>query len=593
MRWSGWVQTSGGTRRLAPVMTAIAIASAAFAIAPASHAEPQAAAGVPERYLSQEIDWVKCLDSDLDPGLPADFYRLECGSFLAPRDWQEPAGSDSVRIAVSRLPAGQRPAAGVTFTNPGGPGAAGRDLPLVFALDGRTALTRSQDIYGMDPRGSGASTNLTCGAPMPTLLDPRDRSNAAVDLQLDAAQLTARLCAHAGGSLMRHVSTADTVRDLDLLRELIGVSRVNWIGYSAGTWLGAYYASTFPQHTGRFVLDSVVDFTGSWQRELELQPRGFQRRFRADFARWTAGYDAIYHLGTTAREVEAGYERVRAAIAPESPLDNVVLLDRIIAGAMYTRLAFPDVAWLLSDLSAYLDATSSGDAAVATAAEVRVAARLPRLRDLAAVSSHPRMSTDASDATYLAVTCNDTRWSGGREGLVARSWRAGTRYPLIGWSTIDQPCAFWEPPSSPLHPARGAGVPSVLLVQSERDPATPVEGARRAAERFAGARLMLVTGEGDHGLFAGGNDCVNRAVEGFIVDGVLPAAGATCRGLPFPDPTQIFLETQPVPPSPETKPFPLAKALPRHGTNPLVALRGLDALLGPLPAPLPSVLPNP
>jgi hypothetical protein len=139
------------------------------------------------------------------------------------------------------------------------------------------------------------------------------------------------------------------------------------------------------------------------------------------------------------------------------------------------------------------------------------------------------------------VTCNDTAWDGGRDGLIEASEHAGRAYPLIGWLTIEEPCAFWNRPGSvDVWPPSGEGLPPILIVQSEHDPATPVEGARRTAERLASSRFLLVTGEGDHGLYGGRNRCVNSAVERFLVKGVLPDEGATCQGLPLPSPADGY-----------------------------------------------------
>ena len=125
----------------------------------------------------------------------------------------------------------------------------------------------------------------------------------------------------------------------------------------------------------------------------------------------------------------------------------------------------------------------------------------------------------------------------------------------------------------------GVGLPPVLMVQSDHDPATPIEGARRAASRFAGARLLTVTGEGDHGLYAGGNACVNKAVERFVGSGTLPAEGATCAGRPLPKPDRSTFQARAGSYRVRTADAsPSRAALPVPGTNPLVALRLLAAL---------------
>jgi pimeloyl-ACP methyl ester carboxylesterase len=527
---------------LAPAALPAGAVDVAARTAAATPAAP--AATVPAAFENQRIAWVTCLDPALYPGLPRDFYRLQCGTFSAPADWSDPDDGETVAIAVSRLPATAKPARGVTFTNPGGPGEPGLELPLVFSQAGRAALLRTQDVYGIDVRGTGASTNVTCGSPgFQPLLDPRDRAPGNLGLIMDAAELVARFCAGAPGLPVALVTTDNTVRDLDLLRRLVKAPEINWIGYSAGTWLGAHYADTFPGTTGRFVFDSTTDVTGTWRDAFALQPMGFERRFRRDFMRWAARYDETFGLGRTAGDVLKSYERVRARLTPETPVDSALVLDRALAGAMYAAESFVDAAALLADLSDYLEAEHTGDLAGAAAARARVAAqpllagggpgRPPGPR---AAAARLPMSTDAADAAFLAITCNDTTWHESRAQLEARSAEQGERYPLLGAGTINEPCAFWRLTTRHLVPPSGAGTPPVLVVQAAHDPATPLEGARKTVAALPGARLLLVTGDGDHGQYAGGNACVDRAVERWITAGRLPAAGATCHGKGVPDP---------------------------------------------------------
>ena len=98
----------------------------------------------------------------------------------------------------------------------------------------------------------------------------------------------------------------------------------------------------------------------------------------------------------------------------------------------------------------------------------------------------------------------------------------------------------------------------MLLVQSERDPATPIEGARRTQARLAGSRLLLVRNEGDHAIYASGNACVDRAVERWITAGILPAKGAACAGTALPAPSRSTAATTDL--APGTASSPLARA---------------------------------
>jgi pimeloyl-ACP methyl ester carboxylesterase len=523
----------------------------------------RAAAALPAAYTRQVIRWEPCFDRNDPPeGLPASALRLQCGAFRAPRDWATPTTASSVVVAVSRYPSTKRPAKGATFTNPGGPGVPGWTLPLSFLLAGRTGLLATQDVYGLDPRGVGYSTNTTCGNPKLTSYDPRDRSGANLGRILDQARALAARCDAKGGRVIDSVGTASTVRDMDLLRQLVKVKKINYVGYSAGSWLGAQYATTFPSRTGRFVLDSNLEFTTSWKVASAWQPRGFERRFRADFAGWAAQHDDRYGLGGDAAAVRATYEAVRAAVAKQplavagGRIDGPVL-DGLIADGLYSKYDFPALAARLADVrsSAGLDqAPAAGVAAararsrlaadedvrraVGGAVELPGADGRPR-RELAGAAGVAPFAADAETAAFLATLCNDTPWPATRAQLVADSAAQGKRYPLLGWDRLNQPCATWKRPKGlGLRSVTGKGLPRILMVQSENDPATPIEGAKRANAKLAGSRMLVVRKEGDHALYASGNSCVDRAVERFLTTGVLPAAGATCTGTAMPVPEE-------------------------------------------------------
>lgn len=538
-------------------------------------------------FREQKPDWTPCLSRRDDPGLPSGYYRQECATLTAPMDWRDPNSGATVKLAVSRLPATDKAAdkaagkasRGVLFTNPGGPGGAGVDLPLLFLSDERKAITRSQDVYGMDVRGTGASANVTCGGASSTTLDPRDRGGANLNLILDGARYLARACDTAGGALIDLVDTEQTVQDIELLRSVIGAPKINWLGYSAGTWLGAHYATAFPGRVGHMVLDSNTDFTGGWQGAFDLQPMGFERRFREDFLPWVAKYHSTYRLGRTAAAVEASYERIRAGLTPQRPVNSAVTLDQFMAGAMYAKAMFPLAALILQDFDTAVKAQQASRPRAARHAFTRAdrrSAQLRRMAPLDATSARRPMSSDASDATFLAVTCNDSGW-GDAGSLVAKSAVLGEKYPLIGYSTIFEPCAFWNRPAVHLDTPTGEGVPPVLMVQAVRDPATPIEGARRSLVAFAGARMLTVTDEGDHGQYASGNACVDAAVEAFIVHGTLPARDKTCRGLPLPTPDSYgYRSAAGRSPQPSLR---TTRGLPAKGTNPLLALHLLHHTL--------------
>ncbi|GAB7190472.1 alpha/beta hydrolase [Kineococcus sp. NUM-3379] len=510
-------------------------------------AQRQFLARTPAAIRDQKLTWGPCPEEALPPGLPP---VLECASLRAPRDWGAPTDGATVEIAISRVRReGPRPARTI-LTNPGGPGGAGLFVPLVLA--DRPALANSE-VIGIDVRGTGASTNTTCGpevqAEVGVLPDWRDRSPRALAATATAMRAIAKACS-SSSPLAPFVNTEQTVADLDLVRALLGRERVDWVGYSGGTWLGAQYATYFPARVGRFVLDSAVDVAAPFQQVFaEDQPLGFQRRFAADFQPWAAKHHTRFRLGRTAQDVNGTYEALRGDLA-QRPLDiplvgrvDGVALDSMIAGAMYSKTSFEELARTLRLLRVISDLVPLGDRAGVQRLAQQVAPDVQQLlpsrpRIGAAPTARPAGSApDAESATFYAVTCNDTAWSQGARFWNALGQRHGERYPLIGWSTTQQPCGYWKRPPLSLPKPDGRDLPPLLIVQSEHDPATPVEGARRSRAALPTSRLVLVRGEGDHALYASvGNPCVDAVVDTFLATGKAPARDVTCQGTGLPVP---------------------------------------------------------
>ncbi|MEU5693664.1 alpha/beta hydrolase [Actinosynnema sp. NPDC020468] len=474
---------------------------------------------LPAQYADQTITWGPCADI-------ANSEALECGTFRSPRDWNRVGDGKKITIAVSRLKR-TTPAKTSVLTNPGGPGAPGRDLPLAFTDHAR--LVDNVELVGIDVRGTGASTNLTCGGfNHLDVTDPRDRSKANLKLLYDAAEFEATSCQVKGGEYGAVVNTEQTVKDLDLLRHLLGREKISWLGYSGGTWMGAYYATYFPNRVDRFVLDSNTNFVSTWQDVFDNFPYAFERRFRTDFTPWVAKYDGLYHLGGTAEQVRQTYEATRAKLVtnpirlPGGTLFDGPQLDFVLIGGMYSKYNFATAAQTLAQAGSESADTQALAGAVAAVAK--------------AGAADPQYA-DAADATGNAILCNDTKFNGNRQYLVNEANRLGKQYPLIGYYQITAACAFWDRPALQLRKPTGKGVPPVLMVQTERDPATPIEGAREAHAKFAGSRLLTVKNEGDHGAFGFGNKCVDDIVEAYLVDGKVPTKDLTCEGIGLPDPT--------------------------------------------------------
>ncbi|HVW44367.1 MAG TPA: alpha/beta hydrolase [Amycolatopsis sp.] len=515
--------------------TLLAANTAAFA----NQAEEQLnSTGIPDRYANQVLTWHTCTPDELSGQTPPQGAEgIECASYVTPRDWSHPDDKIDLTIAVSRLKA-TSDATGSVLVNPGGPGAPGLLFPA--RLRNQPRLREHQEIVGFDPRGTGKSTNITCGGAIGTgsALDPRDRNHDNLNLILDATKYAAESCQLKSGDLGPFITTDETVHDMDLLRVLLGRQKVNYVGYSAGTWLGAHYAQAFPDRTDHFVLDSNTEFTTTWQKSFDAQPMGFERRWREDFLPWMAQYDNRYHFGTTGDAARQTYEEVRYALS-KNPVDvgdtklSANELDSLISSELYSKKSFPELADLLVNVRKL---TQNPPADQQASAKQKVSAGRAAEK---AFGPQPLVVPidydDAYNASFWTIPCNEGPWTGGRQSAIQQSDQLGPQYPLLGWGWLIQPCIFWKDQPAPLPVLDGAGVPPVLMVQATHDPATPIEGAERAHKAFQNSRMITVTGEGDHGIYAGGNAAVDKVVEDYLVDGAVPN-DQSLPGMPLPVP---------------------------------------------------------
>jgi len=498
---------------------------------------------VANKYLEQKPVWKPCGDPE---------WRTYCAKITAPRDWANQYAGNDIQLAVSKVGPLKGKPSRVVFGNPGGPGGAGLGMAPYLAT--QAPLAKDHLAVGFDPRGTGDSSNVTCqGAPGYTM-DARDRDPQNRDLIAEASDMTQPYCDRQSRGLLPYVTTAQTVQDMDLIRQLLGFDKIDYVGYSGGTWLGAYYQTYFPEHVGRFVLDSNTDFTGTWMDTFVGQPPAFERRFREDFATWAAQYDDELGLGPSPRAVVRTYERLRAALkkqpAVEEFLDGSVkvsydqnTLDDIVSGDMYTK---PDFYSLAVDLAFLRDLSAAQTKGGPRAAQRKVDALSPaRQHELvqranrAPVGLHPlglAVGDDSEGATFTAITCNDTPWPQGREYGEQLAARLGPHYPLLGWSMTENPCFYWDRPNLTMPTPTGAGLPTTLMVQSVHDPATNYSLAVSAHSRYAGSRLLTVTQEGDHGIYGGVNKCADRIVNTFLTTGVAPAKDVSCVGEGIPAP---------------------------------------------------------
>ena len=449
-------------------------------------------------YTEQRLNWQPC-------GEP-----VQCAQVRAPLDWSAPQAR-ALTLTLGRIPATASPRLGSLFINPGGPGGSGLEYLRYFRRDG---LER-YDIVGWDPRGVGRSTPVRC-SDGPTL----DRL-FSIDASPDNAGETAALeravtgfgrdCLRRSGALLEHVSTADTVRDLDLLRGLVGDSQLHYFGSSYGTQIGAEYAQAFPQHTGRVVLDGAVDL-GEDSSTQQLQ--GFELALH-HFARWCAAQRC--RLGSSEPAVLATINRLLQSLdaTPLPAAQGRRLTQQLgISGVLYP-----------------LYGGTEGWPPLQTALELAVVDRDGRGLLALADASNDRSENGRYGqlvAAFPAIRCRDSQ-----DVSVPAAQRAAAallrKAPVTGpYAGLDLFCPLWPvPPAPPSPPVDAAGVDTpIVIIGTTGDPATPYVWAKEMNRQLRSSVLITYAGEGH--LAYRKSECVQKLVQGYLLDGRVPPADSRC-----------------------------------------------------------------
>lgn len=459
-----------------------------------------------QRFYSQTLEWSSCEAS------------FECAELRVPLDYAEPGGR-TIELALLKVPAtGER--IGSLVVNPGGPGAPGTDYAAAAGRVFRQPLLRGFDIVGFDARGTGESSPVDClsDADLDEFLaaDP-DPDDAAEALEY-ARQMRAlgAGCRRLSGDLAAHVSTVEAARDMDVLRAALGEARLAYFGASYGTKLGATFAELFPDRVGRFVLDGAVDVSLTTRQLALEQAAGFETALRSYVADCVRTTDNCF-LGDSVEEGLATIDGLLAEIEA-SPLPTGSGRELRVGNAFYGVVAplYNRDYWFL--LSAALKAAleGKGDA-------------LLQLSDLY-TSRGPEGYTDNSAEALFAIMCLDDPTAIDFDEVEAQYAAFEAASPTFGrifaWSLTGCRGSRVRGASEPLE-IDGAGAAPILVVGTTRDPATPVEWAEALAAQLESGVLLRRDGDG-HTAYNSGNECVDTAIEDYLLSGTVPKDPTHC-----------------------------------------------------------------
>ncbi|WP_406234525.1 alpha/beta hydrolase [Nocardia sp. NBC_01009] len=477
---------------------------------------------------------------------------VQCAVVSVPMNYADPDGPQ-IELTVSRIAATQQ-RHGVIMANPGGPGADTLDY-WARRLDTLPAeLNAHYDRVAVQPRGLRWATPLRCPA------DSNAAEGEQVSLGGGSRDAIKKACDAALPGYLDTITTESTARDLDAVRAALGVERISYLGISYGTYLGAVYASLFPAHVDRMVLDSNVNPDWVWTEEFAQQQVAGKQRLD-DLFTWIAEHNGRYRLGDTAFQVYQNWVRLVAdqgggwyanlTPPPASVSDLPGRLPEPIAeiardgfnGSMEQAGKVQNLLRTLISGGASAQVPLVGATAVATYTRtfwpVFAKAMADANADPANVAQlraiEGATSTDPTGRfVFAAITCNENAVPGRPEllgaavGTIASGGNAmDARADMV---RSGMTCGSWRPVTKPV-PIAGRDLRTPpLLLQSRHDALTKYEGGPAMARALNGS-LITVEG-GDHGTFGRGNSVLDEAVMTYLRTGQVTISNADQAPLP-------------------------------------------------------------
>jgi pimeloyl-ACP methyl ester carboxylesterase len=479
---------------------------------------PGGATAAMARFDDQKVSWQGCsAGADDADGQALDQAGAQCADITVPLSYARPGGK-TMKIAISRLKATDAAHdAGPLIFNLGGPGIP--NLTSVLGAQQAMGAPSAQfDLIGMDTRLTGRSTPIDCN--WPAAWQPRSAgaSRRSFDRMVALSRDLAARCAQRHGSVLPDAATADSARDMDVVRAALGARKLNYVGYSYGSYLGAVYTQLFARNAGRIVLDSAID---------PAQPGLLGQQGRAaaseaalgQWAAWAAQHDSTYHLGATPHGVLFTVTRVYQASARHALRVGAYNVDdTVVAGLLIDPLS-DDSDASNAQLATWVQVLEQAAADGSAQPAPDLAASLATLLTGAASAQH---------SGQTAIQCADAPVSRNPETYWRDIQAHRAAQPLFApvFDSVS-PCMFL--PTSPAPPVRVRNSVPAMIVGSSGDINSGYAGQQAMHHALTGSRMITLAGVRTHGVYTlWGSACVDNTVNAYLSTGALPARDLTC-----------------------------------------------------------------
>lgn len=502
-------------------VTTLAVAASTF---PAVAQANSGTARTPEKPAVSSVRWGVCASAGLKQ------RGGQCATIQVPLDYARPHGK-KIGLAISRIKhkVPHSKYQGIMLVNPGGPGGSGLTLSVLGEYVPKNAGL-AYDWIGFDPRGVGSSRPVvSCDPNYAGFNRPAyvPTTHAIENAWRTKARGYAKACGHRNGPILDHLTTIESAKDMNSIREALGAKQINYYGFSYGTYLGQVFATLYPDKMRRVVFDGTVNPNDVWYKANLNQDVAFDRNINIWFG-WLAKHNSAYHLGATAEAVsKVFYDTQKTLYATpaqgsQGKLGGSEWTDSFLYAGYY-QSTWTGLAKTFSDFINHQDVNALQDAYLNVSG----------------------LGNDNGYAVYMGVQCSDVQWPKKWSTWTSDNTRINKIAPFETWANAwyNAPCLDW-PATAAKHAVKvtGKNVKSLLMINETLDAATPYAGSLEVRSLFPHASLIAVLGGTTHANSLNGNACVDDQIAAYLLDGTLPArkkgntADTECAAMPQPEP---------------------------------------------------------
>jgi pimeloyl-ACP methyl ester carboxylesterase len=508
--------------RLKRVLAAIALftvlVGGCATVSPTNPAMSEDVSAALKPFYSQTLTWAACKEASLS--------STKCATIKVPLDWAKPEAG-SINLALNYLPSTGSADLGWIVENPGGPGGSGIDFVAGGGEQvGSAELRKHYNVVGFDPRGVQRSAPIKCLSAKATDEFLYGTTPGAIGSATEIAasrkimKTYIAACKKNSGAIFGHVDTVEAARDMDVIRAVLGESKLNYLGFSYGTFLGTTYATLYPSRVGRLVLDGAMDPSVSDEDQSANQLKAFDQALRNNLNNClTVSPSACPFTGSVdsaMTRITAFFKKLETTPIKTSLGSRKLTISGGITGLIMTL--YSNDYWKYTT-TAFKNAFA-GDGTL-----------FLQLADF--------YNDRSEDGTYasnmleanMAVSCLDGRSNPSSAAMKAQNARLIKLSAFFGryWQNGALGCEQWPYPVI-AHPSSyaAAGSGPILVVGTTGDPATPYWQAQNLANKIlADGHLVTFNGEG-HTAYGRSNECVVTAVDNYLIKGIVPAKDPNC-----------------------------------------------------------------